>query len=396
VAFFRRSGLPNEVLAKIWALSDAQRRGFLDRPAFARALALIALAQRGAPVSQESYLQFMSGAAPPDLPALEGVGELLAHGAAAPFDAPRGASHAAAGPSGHGEGPRGPGGAPAPAMGVAQHTTGSFIGPAPTKRDEREHRAYMKGKVPKQVPMQVVTSITDGLKAIYYQKIKPLEDLYKFPSFFASTLRDGDFDAKPLLLLLGAYSAGKSTFVQHLLGREYPGCHIGPEPTTDRFVVVMEGAQDRTTPGNTLAVDPSKPFQGLQQFGSGFLGRLMGAQCPSRLLQELTIVDTPGVLSGRKQVEREYSFQDITSWFALRADQIVLIFDPNKLDISDEFMQVPPGGTLRRPRPPPRPAAAPATPGAAPAPRRSSGPSACTTTRSRSCSTSRTRSRRRS
>lgn len=27
---------------------------------------------------------------------------------------------------------------------------------------------------------------------------------------------------------------GKSTFIKYLLGRDYPGIHIGPEPTTDR------------------------------------------------------------------------------------------------------------------------------------------------------------------
>ena len=34
--------------------------------------------------------------------------------------------------------------------------------------------------------------------------------------------------------------AGKTTFIKYLLGRDYPGTHIGPEPTTDRFVVVSE------------------------------------------------------------------------------------------------------------------------------------------------------------
>lgn len=41
----------------------------------------------------------------------------------------------------------------------------------------------------------------------------------------------------------------------------YPGAHIGPEPTTDKFVVVMHGYEERITPGNTLAVQPEKPFQ---------------------------------------------------------------------------------------------------------------------------------------
>lgn len=35
--------------------------------------------------------------------------------------------------------------------------------------------------------------------------------------------------------------AGKTTFIKYLLGRDYPGTHIGPEPTTDRFVVVGVG-----------------------------------------------------------------------------------------------------------------------------------------------------------
>ncbi len=48
-------------------------------------------------------------------------------------------------------------------------------------------------------------------------------------------LSEGDFEAKPSVLLLGQYSTGKSTFIKYLLGRDYPGIHIGPEPTTDRW-----------------------------------------------------------------------------------------------------------------------------------------------------------------
>jgi hypothetical protein len=39
--------------------------------------------------------------------------------------------------------------------------------------------------------------------------------------------------------------AGKTTFIRYLLGRSYPGAHIGPEPTTDRFVVVNHGLEER-------------------------------------------------------------------------------------------------------------------------------------------------------
>ncbi len=63
-------------------------------------------------------------------------------------------------------------------------------------------------------------------------QIRPLEEAYKFGSFFSSLLTESDFEAKPSVLLLGQYSTGKTTFIKHLLGRDYPGIHIGPEPTT--------------------------------------------------------------------------------------------------------------------------------------------------------------------
>jgi hypothetical protein len=50
---------------------------------------------------------------------------------------------------------------------------------------------------------------------------------------------------------------------------------------------------------------------------------------------------TAGVLSGEKQrVERAYDFIQVCSWFAARCDLILLLFDPAKLDISDEFKAV--------------------------------------------------------
>ena len=82
-------------------------------------------------------------------------------------------------------------------------------------------------------------------------------------------------------------------------------------------------------------------MQGLSQYGNGFLSKFELAQCPSPLLDEITLVDTPGVLSGEKQrIERTYSFLDVCGWFAARCDLILLLFDPHKLDISDEMKQV--------------------------------------------------------
>lgn len=104
-------------------------------------------------------------------------------------------------------------------------------------------------------------SVTDGLKHLYRQKIKPVEELYKYGEFYQPLLTDHDFDAKPMVLLLGQYSTGKTSFIRYLLGRDFPGQHIGPEPTTDRFIAVMHGAEEKVTPGNALAVSSSMPFR---------------------------------------------------------------------------------------------------------------------------------------
>lgn len=75
--------------------------------------------------------------------------------------------------------------------------------------------------------------------AAVLMQIKPLEEAYKFGSFFSSLLSESDFEAKPSVLLLGQYSTGKTTFIKHLLGRDYPGIHIGPEPTTGEAIILF-------------------------------------------------------------------------------------------------------------------------------------------------------------
>jgi len=155
--------------------------------------------------------------------------------------------------------------------------------------------------------------------------------------------------------------------------------HIGPEPTTDKFMALFHDGADKknnssndltNTPGfhmkrndndstaadtvtddirvsgrlmkgNTLTVTPKLPFSSLSQFGSAFLNHFVGSSSSSPLLKRLTFIDTPGVLSGEKQrINRTYDFGQVAKWFADRSDLILLLFDAHKLDISDEFKSV--------------------------------------------------------
>ncbi|KAL7545618.1 hypothetical protein ACHAWF_008974 [Thalassiosira exigua] len=221
--------------------------------------------------------------------------------------------------------------------------------------------------------------IVKNLKELYHNHVVEAEKQYHLHFNFClptdGEIKDSEFDATPMVLLIGQYSTGKTTFLNHLLGEDFPGMHIGPEPTTDKFMALFYGGDDtnnedrklnsgfhkmnksrddersivtddirasgRLIKGNTLTVTPKLPFSSLSQFGSAFLNHFVGSSSSSSLLKRITFIDTPGVLSGEKQrINRTYDFGQVAKWFADRSDLILLLFDAHKLDISDEFKNV--------------------------------------------------------
>ncbi len=142
-----------------------------------------------------------------------------------------------------------------------------------------------------------------------------------------------------MILLIGQYSSGKSTFVRYLIERDYPGIRIGPEPTTDKFVAVMHSEESNIIPGNALVLDSSKPFRPLIKFGGKFLNRFQASQVDSPALRSFTLIDTPGILSDNCSNDA-YDYKGVIEWFAARSDRIFLFVDAHKLELSGDFQQI--------------------------------------------------------
>ncbi|KAH6757477.1 EPS15 homology domain 1 [Perilla frutescens var. hirtella] len=307
--FFGLSGLSKPELKQVWAIADSKRQGYLGLKEFITAMQLISFAQEGNELTSDALKSTVNLETlnPPYMKGLDSLMESLNQKKRDPVS-------------------------------NEYSETNGNIQPAPPKP---MNLFSMKSKKKNHTSLTSVTSVIDGLKILYNEKLKPLEATYRFNDFVSPFLTSSDFDAKPMVMLLGQYSTGKTTFIKHLLQCSYPGAHIGPEPTTDRFIVVMSGPDERSIPGNTIAVHADMPFTGLNTFGGSFLSKFECSQLPHQLLEHITFVDTPGVLSGEKQrTQRSYDFTGVISWFAAKCDLILLLFDPHKLDISDEFKRV--------------------------------------------------------
>jgi len=158
------------------------------------------------------------------------------------------------------------------------------------------------------------------------------------------------FPFTPLVMVVGNHSAGKSTFINKLLGRQVQ--ETGVAPTDDGFTVLQRHPKaDEVEDGPTLLSCPeNRPFKELQRFGQPFWGHFRRKRL---LLPEdttmpygLQIIDTPGMIDMPVQSNnvmgggRGYNFLEVVRWFAKRADLILLLFDPDKPGTTGEALDV--------------------------------------------------------
>ena len=74
---------------------------------------------------------------------------------------------------------------------------------------------------------------------------------------------------KPIVLIIGNYSSGKSTLINEIIGKDVQ--RTGQAPTDDAFTILTsEGSkQPKEVPGSTLVNDDQLPFVKFKKYGKG-------------------------------------------------------------------------------------------------------------------------------
>ena len=142
---------------------------------------------------------------------------------------------------------------------------------------------------------------------------------------------------RPMVLILGNYSSGKSTLINEFLGTEIQA--VGQAPTDDSFTVitydenVSEAEPIHTTEvrdGKFLLNDPEYPFEILKKHGQRFASHFRLKKVNSPFLRNLALIDTPGMLDSITERDRGYNYQDVIGDLTQLADLVLVLFDPHK------------------------------------------------------------------
>merc|ERR1711963_880564 len=173
------------------------------------------------------------------------------------------------------------------------------------------------------------------LKAIYENSIKDLEKTYKYKELSHRHFGDPEMFNKPLVVLMGPWSGGKSTMINYLLGNEYSkdAFKTSAEPSTGfNFNIAMHGEHSEEMEGTEIAAEWA--FSSLQKFGQEFLKKLKGKKMPNKLLEKATFAEIPGVLETGtiRKIDRRYPFND-----ACQVIQKLMLFSLKSKSISFSF-----------------------------------------------------------
>ena len=142
---------------------------------------------------------------------------------------------------------------------------------------------------------------------------------------------------RPLVLVIGNYSSGKSTLINEFLGADIQA--TGQAPTDDSFTVITKDDSVSTSTevhiveerdGKFLLNDPEYPFETMRKHGQRFAAHFRLKRVNAPFLETLAVIDTPGMLDSITERDRGYDYQEVIGDLAQIADLVLVVFDPHK------------------------------------------------------------------
>ncbi len=135
----------------------------------------------------------------------------------------------------------------------------------------------------------------------------------------------------PLVTVLGTFSSGKSTFINHTLGHDIQS--TGNQAVDDKFTVVCFGPEKdhRVLPGTALDADPRFPFYGMSQEvekvapgeGKRIDAYLQLKTCSTDVVRGKIIIDSPGFDAD----DQRRSILRLTNHIIDLSDLVLIFFD---------------------------------------------------------------------
>jgi EH domain-containing protein 1 len=178
-----------------------------------------------------------------------------------------------------------------------------------------------------------INSLRAEMVAMVKENLTPIARQYGYSDVpLESTIK-----WRPMVLILGNYSSGKSTLINEFLGADIQA--IGQAPTDDSFTIITyDDAADENEPvhvtqerdGKFLLNDPDYPFEILKKHGQRFSAHFRLKKINSPFLKNLALIDTPGMLDSITERDRGYDYQEVIGDMAQLADLVLVLFDPHK------------------------------------------------------------------
>jgi len=178
-----------------------------------------------------------------------------------------------------------------------------------------------------------INSLRSDLLATVAERLTPVAVRYGYSEVPLET----NIKWRPIVLVLGNYSSGKSALINEFLGADIQA--TGQAPTDDSFTVITHDGSPpsngsvRTTEqrdGKYLLNDPEYPFEMFKKHGQRFAAHFRLKKVSAPFLRTLAIIDTPGMLDSITERDRGYNYQEVIGDLAQIADLILVLFDPHK------------------------------------------------------------------